>query len=243
LQNFYDADITDIYDYLYPTPQNELENLAGFLLSRSSGKSLCELGVGTGRLALPLADFGFNVTGIDTSPFMLERLKLKDTKKAVNVIAQDFIRDELPKNSYDAILLACNTIFVAQTLSQQQDIFSNAARGLSESGIFVIETFNPIRYIRDSQQQLEMRHLATNLILFEQIHIDIVQQTLHANNLILRDGKSTLQYTQKIRYMTPFEMDAVAKSTGLVLRERTNDWSGNAFNELASRIISVYERE
>lgn len=214
-----------------------------FLLDRCSGKSLHEFGIGTGRLALPLTEAGFTVTGVDTSPFMLERLRLKDPDNTIRAFKGDFVKEEISESNFDVVLLACNTLFVASTLWQQQSVFQNAANCLAETGLFIIETFNPVQYIRAPQPELEMRNLATDLVLFTQNHIDVTSQTLHANNLVLRDGKMTLQYTQKLRFMTHFEMDAVAASAGLMLKERTNDWSGTTFNEFSPQIISVYERE
>jgi SAM-dependent methyltransferase len=239
-EDLYPARIAQIYDLLYPDFFNDIATFCDFLGSRSAGTRVLEYGVGTGRLALPLIEKGFDVTGLDVSNEMLSRLKGKDADGRVKTIEQDFITEPV-EGTYDAVLLMINTLFVAKTLDEQIAVFRNAATNLTDDGLFLVETFNPNHYHGLRQPEVQMRQLSASATQVEQYVVEPSQQMLIAQNLVFQDGDQ-FTYTHVLRYLFPFEMDAVARNAGLVLNERWADWGSTPFNPDSPRCLSLYRK-
>lgn len=236
----YSGRVVDVYDLLYPDLLGDIPQLSAFIERAAPGRRILEFGVGTGRIAIPLADAGFDVTGTDISAAMLARLREKDPTGRVETAKQSFI-DDVTDGAFDAVLLMINTIFVAHTLDQQIAIFRNAAAALVENGLFVIETFNPLRFQDGGASTMSMRNLSQDVVLLEQYTIDQPSQFFVANNLVFDHGEQ-FSYTQVLRYMFPSEMDAVARNADLVLAARMSDWNGAPYAADSNRCISVYGR-
>lgn len=241
MHNVYDTSLTRFYDLLYPTPQAELLSLSNFLRETLDSTDILEFGIGTGRIAIPLANYGFTVKGIDTSESMLQVLHDKDPDTSVTAYIGDFVNDEVVEDNFSGVLLLCNTIFVARNLDEQVAIFENARRNLSSNGKFVVETFNPMRYLASDHSNMNMRSLSSDTILISQYEVNKVTQTLSTSNLILHKGAVEIDYKQSLRLMGHLEMDAIAAASGLVLQNRMSDWSGRPFEASSQRIISIYE--
>lgn len=240
-RNAYVGKVAAIYDLVYADVTGDAELMVQYLKGVTDGDRVLEFAVGTGRLAFPLSQGGFEVTGVDTSADMLDILTQKDTGQRLHVSVGDMIADRPPADDFDLVLLMCNTLFVAQNLREQASIFANAERGLAEHGVFVLETFNPLLYLTPSRASFQMRRLSRDLTLLEQFSIDPVGQTLHAFNTVL-GGEDTFSYEQTVRFMFPNEMDAVAESAGLSLDRRVADWTGARYEPTSPRCISLYRR-
>ena len=107
----------DVYDDWYQD-LSDVSALVTLIDEYSSGRALCELGVGTGRLALPLASHGFSVTGVDTSSAMLDRLRAADHQQTVTTFAGDMV-DDMPSGPFDVMLIGFNTLFNLETQERQ----------------------------------------------------------------------------------------------------------------------------
>ena len=239
--NTYVGKVAAIYDLLYADLSGDTELMVEYLRGTTSGDRVLEFAIGTGRLAFPLAYGGFDVTGIDTSREMLDILAEKDPDGRLDARQGDMIADDPVAGPFDLVLLMCNTMFVAQSLSEQVRIFSNAERSLSDDGIFVLETFNPLHYLSRSHTFFQMRRLSRESTLLEQFSVDPVRQTLHALNTVL-EAQGTFSFEQTVRFMFPHEMDAVAHRAGRSLDRRIADWTGSRYDAASPRCISLYRR-
>lgn len=240
-QDLYPSRIAQIYDLLYPDFFDDIAKFCEFMHSRSAGTRVLEYGVGTGRIALPLVQSGFEVTGLDVSAEMLIILKEKDSEGLVEVMECDFIT-EPADGTYDAVLLMINTLFVAKTLDEQIAVFRNAAAALADDGFFLVETFNPNEYHGLRKPDAQMRQLSESITQLEQYVVEPTRQLLISQNLVLQDGKQ-FTYTHVLRYLFPLEMDAVARNAGLVLAERWADWGTTPFGPDSPRCLSLYRKE
>ena len=240
-EDLYPARIAQIYDLLYPDFFNDTATFCEFVRSRAKGTRVLEFGVGTGRIAMPLAENGFEVTGIDVSSEMLAKLKEKDVDGRVKVVEQDFITERV-EGTFDAVLLMINTLFVAKTLDEQVAVFANAAANLTDDGFFLVETFNPNHYHGLRQPDVQMRQLDASTTQLEQYVAEPSRQLLIAQNLVFRDGEQ-FNYTHVLRYLFPYEMDAVARNAGLTLAERWADWGSTPFGPDSPRCLSLYRKD
>ncbi|MFI8569075.1 class I SAM-dependent methyltransferase [Rhodococcus sp. NPDC078407] len=236
----YSDRLAAVYDRMYPDAYGELDSLCAFVVGRlpANGRVL-EYGVGTGRVALPLAERGVEVTGIDVSEEMLAVLKKKDPDGRISCASVDFIDDRVA-GTYNAVLLVINTFFVAQSLDQQVRIFENAAANLEADGFFVLETLNPASYHALSEPKTDVRHLAEDAVMIDHYIVDQAQQILLSRHTLL-DGGAPETTTHVVRYAFPAEIDAVARIAGFELVERFSSWRGSPYVHGSPRSIAVYK--
>ncbi|CAD5990920.1 bifunctional 2-polyprenyl-6-hydroxyphenol methylase/3-demethylubiquinol 3-O-methyltransferase UbiG [Agreia sp. COWG] len=239
-EDLYAGRLPEIYDLMYPDVFGDIASFVAFVEERAAGKRLLEFGVGTGRLALPLADAGFDVTGTDVSPGMLAALAVKDESSRVSVVESNFISDRVD-GEFDVVLLMINTIFVARNLAEQISVFNNAAASLAPDGFFLVETFNPAHFHQLDSPEVQMRTLDDTTVLFEQYSVEPTSQLLFAQNVVLGRGE-LFTFTHLLHYMFPLEMDAAAKNAGLVITERFAHWSGIPYDSTSPRCLSVYRK-
>lgn len=239
--NAYVGKLAAIYDLIYADLSGDSELMVEYLRGVTDGDRVLEFAIGTGRLAFPLSYGGFDVTGIDTSTEMLDILIEKDEDRRLHASEGDMIADGPSAESFDLVLLMCNTLFVAQNLREQASIFANAEQSLADGGAFVLETFNPLLYLTPTHTSFQMRRLSREKTLLEQFSVDPVGQTLHAFNTVL-DEVGAFSFEQTVRYMFPNEMDAVAAGAGLSLDRRIADWTGARYTPTSPRCISLYRR-
>lgn len=240
-QELYPPHLVELYDYWYPDLLGELPQLSVFLKQRAPGTRVMEYGVGTGRIALPLAESGLEVTGLDSSGPMLSRLAERDPDQRIRVVTADFVHDQVD-GEHDAVLLMVNTLFVARSLDEQIAVFTHAAANLADEGVFLVETFNAQHYHGLTSPQLTMRPLTPEITLFEQYVVDPAQQLMISTNRVV-GPEHNFFFTHVLRYMFLSEMDAVARVAGLTLRERCSDYAGTPFAAGSPRALSVYGKQ
>jgi SAM-dependent methyltransferase len=229
--------VADVYDDLYePDPRAVacLADLAG------PGPVL-ELGIGTGRLALPLAAQGLEVHGIDASHRMVARLRAKPGGDRVAVTVGDF-NNVAVEGRFSLVFVAFNTLFGLLDPNDQGRCFENVATHLALGGRFVVEAFvpDPSRFVRG--QSLEVTRVTPDGALLNASRHDA--ETQRVDSLILwvfGDGVRT--WPGRIRYSYPAELDEMASATGLRLEHRWSDWNRAPFvpND-SEKHVSVYVR-
>jgi len=236
----YDGDrYAEVYDAWY---EGRLDTAAAVTFLRDLcpvGRAL-ELGVGTGRLAVPLAVDGPAVTGVDTSPVMLERLAEKMGDARVTGVLGDMSELEL-RGPFDLVYVTFSSLFLLTSQQAQVRCFARVASLLTPEGSFVVEAFVPdaTRYRR--HQDVSVEDLTASSARFELAQHDPTSQTITAVRVVL-DASGTRLFPYRLRYVTPAELDLMAQLAGLRLRERFGGFDRCPFAGSSSMHVSVYTR-
>jgi len=190
-----------------------------------------ELGIGTGRVALPLAARGVHVEGIDISPEMVERLRAKPGGADLEVTIGSFA-DVPTDGRFDLVYLVFNTIYMLQTEDEQARCFQRVAEHLRPGGAFVVEAF--VLDERQAAKDARADKHATS-------YYDAATQRLTLDYIGI--GELGMKaYSVDLRYAPPAELDRMARAAGLQLAGRWRDWEANPFTELSHEHVSVYTR-
>ncbi|GAA2558874.1 MULTISPECIES: class I SAM-dependent methyltransferase [Streptomyces] len=236
----YDDKLASVYDQMYPIELDTplaVDFIAG--LAPAGGRVL-ELGVGNGRIALPLAGRGFQVYGIDGSQAMLAILRERDEKGQVTTIEGDFTETGTGL-TFDVVTLVLNTFFVAATKEQQVACLRLVREQLVPDGKFVLEAFDPAPYHAMEKQELSIRHLDEGAVMLDTLTVDRAHQLMYGTHTIIDGGKPETKH-HVLRYAFPFEIDLLAELAGLRLVDRWEDWERNPYTARSPRHVSVYER-
>jgi len=209
-----------------------------FLIDLAGAGPALELGIGTGRIAVPLARRGIAVHGIELSPAMLAQLQAQPDANAISVTAGDFASVTVGSTFRLAYLLR-NTITNLTTQDEQVDCFHNAAAHLAPGGRFVIENYIPeLQRLPPGDTVRVFTRTATHLA-FEEY--DVAAQIATSHHYWMIDGQlKTLSSNH--RYLWPAELDLMARQAGMTLRERYSDWHHTPFTSDSRQHISVWEK-
>jgi SAM-dependent methyltransferase len=242
VMNFYSDEtygerVAGVFDDWYadydPDAINVLAELAG------TGRAL-ELGIGTGRIALPLLARDVKVHGVDSAPSMLARLRAKPQGDRVPVSLGNFADVSLD-GEFAVVYVVFNTFFALSSQEEQVRCFRNVAKHLSSGGCFVIEAFVPdMKRFNGGQVNWATKVTADRVELDVGQH-DSAEQRVNSQKVVITEGKINL-FPVQIRYAWPSELDLMAQLGGLRLRERWSDWQRNSFNSESQKHISIYER-
>ncbi|OHV31558.1 MULTISPECIES: class I SAM-dependent DNA methyltransferase [Pseudofrankia] len=201
------------------------------------GRAL-EFGVGTGRLALPLARRGVPVHGIDLSRAMVAQLRAKPAGDTVDVTIGDFATTTV-EGSFTVAYLVFNTIKNVTTQDGQVEVFRNAAAHLEPGGCFVVEVNVPaLRSLPPGQNVLpcDVGSQSWSYDVF-----DVATQRMSSNYVEIVDGRGTVR-SIPFRYVWPAELDLMARLAGLRLRDRWSTWSGAPFTSESRQHISIWQK-
>jgi SAM-dependent methyltransferase len=204
----------------------------------AQGGRALELGIGTGRVALPLQQSGLEVHGIDASEAMVARLRAKPGGESIPVTLGNFA-DVAVEGRFSLIYVLVNTFFVLLTQDEQVRCFENVARHLTPEGVFLIEVFVPDLTRFANQQTVRARQVGLDQVRLEASHLDPVNQQIMTQMVVLT-GEGVRLYPVKVRFAWPAELDLMARLAGLHLRHRWEDWTLTPFSAGSSTHISVY---
>lgn len=230
--------IADVYDEWYPM-DDEAEAAVEFLAEMSAGGPVLELGVGTGKLAIPLAERGLEVHGVDASPAMIERLRAKPGGDRVAAFVGDMAND-LPAGPFALVFVATNTFFGLCSVEEQQRAFAAIARRLTDDGRFVLDAFVPDDPPR-ATSIVEVQKVTVDGVVLAITDADIPSQTAWGQFVEIRADGIRLR-PWKVRYSTPEELDAMALAAGLVVVERHSSWTREPYTDDSVNHVSVYGR-
>lgn len=238
----YGRAFADVYDDWYaaisdiPTTVADLIDLAG------DGPVL-ELGVGTGRLAIPLAEWapGLRIVGIDSSDDMLDRLHTRQRSTNLEVLRGDMV-DDLPPGPFSLAFVAYNTIFNLVTPERQLACFRAVADRLAPGGRFVVEAFVPDDPPRDGDH-VEIRTLAADRVVLSVSRHDAAAQRADGQFVELTERDGIRLRPWSIRYASPAELDAMAATTGLVPEHRWEAFGRAPWTPDSPRHVTVYRSE
>jgi SAM-dependent methyltransferase len=236
----YGERIADIYDDLYREIEN-VDAMAEFLAGLAKGGRALELGIGTGRIALPLAKRGVEVHGVDASPAMVARMRTKPGGAVLPVTIGDFAG--LPvEGEFSVIYVVFNTFFALLTQEEQVGCFQRVANHLSSAGVFVIQAFVPDLSRFDRGYRLATTRVRPNELQIEASAHDSVNQRVDSQHVMISKAGIRL-YPVQLRYVWPSELDLMGRIAGLRLRERFAGWQCQPFTATSAKHVSVYERE
>jgi SAM-dependent methyltransferase len=238
-EEIWDADMAQHYDS--PGSGMSAPDVLGPTVDRlielADGGRVLEFAIGTGRVAVPLAERGVPVSGIELSRPMVEQLRTKVDEARIPVIVGDMATIRAP-GEFTLVYLVYNTIFNLQTQAEQVECFRNAARHLSAGGRFVIELWVP-----------ELRALppgkAATVFAAEPGYLgldtyDVLHQHVVSHHFRFGDGRDARLLRFPGRYIWPAELDLMGQLAGFRLETRHADWTGTEFTAESPSHISVY---
>jgi SAM-dependent methyltransferase len=228
----YDESSADMFEPAVVDPAVDfLADLAG------SGRAL-ELGIGTGRLALPLAQRGVPVHGIELSRAMVARLREKPGGEEIGVTVGDFATTTVD-GAFSVAYLVFNTIMNLTTQDGQVACFRNVASHLEPGGCFVIEVGVPsLRRLPPGETFRVFHASETHWGLDE---FDVARQGLVSHHFTIVDDRIE-RVSIPFRYVWPAELDLMAELAGMRLRERCSGWKREPFTSESDKHVSVWEK-
>jgi SAM-dependent methyltransferase len=231
--------IADLYDDLFPALAPDHPGIAFLAGLAGTGRAL-ELGIGTGRFALPLAARGVRVEGVDASQAMVARLRAKPGGERIPVTMGDFA-DPRVEGPFSLVFIVFNTLFGLLTQEDQVGCFASVARRLAPGGAFVIEAFVPDLGRFDRGQRVAVTHLGAELVDLEASRHDLATQRIDTH--VVRVTPTGSRFVPvSIRYAWASELDLMARLAGLRLRERWGSFARTPFTSASPGHVSVYER-
>ncbi len=212
-----------------------VDPVVAFLAERARGGAALELGVGTGRIALPLAERGLQVHGIDLSDAMVARLKAKPGGDRIPVVIGDFATAKVD-GTFTLVYLVYNTIQNLTTQDAQVACFENAAAHLEPGGCFVIEVGLPdVKGERLRMFDFGDRHIGID-------EYDFANQGLVSHHYTRGEDGSFRYGAGPFRYVWPSELDLMARIAGLTPTERYSGWNGEPFTSESTKLVAVWQK-
>jgi SAM-dependent methyltransferase len=237
--NYFGGDVAAVYDAEVEhdgrfAPE-AIEPVVDFLVELAGDGAALELGVGTGRIALPLAARGVPVQGIDLSEEMVARLRAKPGGEQIPVTIGDFATTKVD-GTFSLAYLVYNTIQNLTTQDAQVACFQNVADHLDPGGCFVIEVGLP-----------DLRGEEFRIFNFSEKHIGIDEYDVANQGLVshhyTRTADGTFRYSWgPFRYVWPSELDLMARLAGMSLRERWSGWKREPFTSASTQLVAVWEK-
>jgi SAM-dependent methyltransferase len=237
---YFDHRVAEGFDerYAYLAEPAVVDPIVDFLVERARGGPALELGVGTGRIALPLALRGVRVHGIDLSEAMVARLRAKPGAEKIGVTIGDFATTTV-EGTFSVAYLVANSIMNLTTQDEQVACFQNVAAHLDPGGCFIIEVIVPgLRRLPPGETfqpfDVSPRHLGFD-------EYDVARQGLVSHHYWIDDGKVEV-FSPPFRYVWPSELDLMARLARMRLRERWGGWKREPFTGDSTKHVSVWER-
>jgi SAM-dependent methyltransferase len=215
-----------------------IEATVDFLVERVGAGRALELGIGTGRIALPLARRGVRVHGIDLSKAMVARLRAKPGGDDIGVTIGDFATAK-GEGSFSLAYLVFNTIMNLTTQAAQVACFRNVAAHLEPGGCFVVEVGIPSLQRLPPGERYRAYHVAETR--WDIDEFDVAAQGLISHHFAIVDGQLERD-SIPFRYVWPSELDLMAQLASMSLRERWGGWKREPFTSDSRKHVSVWEK-
>jgi SAM-dependent methyltransferase len=228
----YDESVAGMFE------QATMDAAVAFLAELAGDGRALELGIGTGRIALPLAQRGVPVSGIDMSRAMVARLRAKPGAHDIAVTIGDFATTTVD-GTFSLAYLVFNTICNLTTQAAQVACFRNVSAHLQPGGCFVIEVGVPGLRRLPPGESIRAFHLSETRWGIDEY--DVAEQGLTSHHFEIVDG--TLErLSVPFRYVWPSELDLMAELAGVRLRERWSGWQREPFTSESRKHVSVWEK-
>jgi SAM-dependent methyltransferase len=215
-----------------------VDPVVDFLVELAGSERALELGIGTGRIALPLAQRGVPVHGIELSKAMVARLRAKPGGEDIGVTIGDFATTAVD-GTFSVAYLVFNTISNLTTQAAQVACFRNVAAHLEPGGCFVIEVGVPDLQRLPPGETILPLYVSETRWGFDEY--DVPQQGLTSHHFEIVDGRVE-RLSIPFRYASPSELDLMAELAGMRLRDRWSGWKREPFTSDSRKHISVWEK-
>ena len=239
-ENYFDAWVAQRYEVLWPHlfDPEVVEPAVRFLADLAGHRHALELGIGTGRLALPLSRRGIRVNGIELSSAMVEQLRSQPGSGDIDVTIGDFSTTKAT-GTFTLAYLVRNTIMNLTTQDAQVECFLNVARHLDPGGFFVIEVIvPPWQRLPPGETVIPFDVNPTHLGFDE---IDVATPTSSSHHYRFVDGE-TKTFSAPFRNVWPSELDLMARLAGMALHDRWSDWNREPFTSTSRSHISFWQK-
>ncbi|MCM2392530.1 class I SAM-dependent DNA methyltransferase [Streptomyces albipurpureus] len=233
----YAAEFAEDYDRWFGKRRSSGATVSALAALAGEGPVL-ELGIGTGRIALPLRERGIDVHGIDGSEAMVRRLREKPGGASVPVTVGDFAEVSVT-GTYSLVFLAGGTFFELPDQASQARCFARVAARLAPAGVFVFDSHLPEALAAATGPQVVMEGEDHLVLCYRQLDPSV--QRYRSHYVIHADGRTRHMHVD-FRYAGCGELDLMAERAGLRIKERWGDWSGAPFSQESTYHVSVYER-
>jgi SAM-dependent methyltransferase len=239
-KNYFDERIAKSYEARWPELFEPVmvDPVVAFLAELAGPGAALELGIGTGRIAIPLSRRGVRVHGIDLSPDMLAELRAKPGTDGIGVTVGDFATTRV-SGTYILAYLLRNTIMNLTTQDGQVACFQNVAAHLEPGGCFVIEVMVPELQRLPPGETVRAFTVTPTHLGFDEY--DLASQGLVSHHYWVVDGQFDPR-SVPFRYVWPSELDLMARLAGMTLRERWRDWTRAPFTSDSRSHVSVWEK-
>lgn len=228
--------VADVYDEWYKPADTAAE--VALLAELAHGGRVLELGIGTGRVAIPLAARGVEVHGIDASPAMVERMLAKPGGDAIAVTIGD-MADVPVDGRFALVFVVFNTFFQLYSQDTQLRCFANVADHLHPSGRFVIHAFVPDTSRVEAGQHLAVKEASLDRVRLDASVFDAQEQRLDTTQVRITEDGIRLVHA-KLRFAWPPELDLMARLAGLTLEDRWATFGKQPFTGESAFHVSVY---
>jgi SAM-dependent methyltransferase len=210
------------------------------LADLADGGRALEFAIGTGRVAVPLAEQGVPVTGIELSEPMVSQLRTKADQETIPVVIGDMAAATAPGiGTYRLAYLVYNTIANLLTQAEQVACFRNAARHLEPGGRFVIELWVPEVHKLPPDQKAVVWNSSPTYIALDTYDV-LNQQVVSHHFRFAENGREARLYRTPHRYIWPAELDLMGQLAGFELESRHADWAGAEFTAQSRSHVSIY---
>ncbi len=235
----YGDGFADVYDDWY-ADITDVGSTTTALVELAAGGRALELGIGTGRLALPLAAAGVEVYGVDSSDAMVDRLRRKPGAETVHAVVADMV-DGLPDGPFGLAFVAYNTFFSLLTEARQQSCFVAVAERLAPGGVFAIEAFVPDPG-HASASAVTVRSVQVDRVVLSVSSADLDTQRAEGQYIDITESGGVRLRPWSIRWSTPAQLDEMAAIAGLRLTDRWGGFDRTPFDADGARHVSIYRR-
>jgi SAM-dependent methyltransferase len=232
----YGERVADVYDEWYKPVDSAAE--IALLTELAAGGRVLELGVGTGRVALPLAANGLDVHGLDASPAMVDRMRAKPGGDAIPVTIGD-MADVAVDGKFALVFVVFNTFFQLYSQGAQLRCFANVASHLEPGGRFVMHAFVPDTSRVEAGEHLSVREVSLDRVRLDASVYDSKEQRVDTTQVRITESGVRLVHA-KLRFAWPPELDLMARLAGLELEQRWATFDKQPFTSSSAFHVSVY---
>jgi SAM-dependent methyltransferase len=230
--------VADVYDEWYDLVDPTAE--CALLAELAAGGRAVELGIGTGRVAIPLAALGVEVHGIDASPAIVDKMRTKPGGDAIPVTIGD-MADVPVDGEFSLVFVVFNTFFMLTTQEDQERCFRNVAAHLPPGGRFLVHVFVPDTERIERGQSLVVKDAELDMVRLDASVYDGAAQRADTTQVRITEEGIRLVHA-RIRFAYPLELDQMARRAGLQLESRWGSFARDPFTDDSPIHVSVYRR-